>query len=173
MATSLDGFIGRPDGGLDWLTSNESGESGEDYGYQAFLDTVDALVMGRNTFDKVMSFDQWPYSKQVVVLTNRSIELPRDIRDSIEVMSGDPQDIVDRLSEKGFHHLYVEGGRTIQQFLNAGLIQEMTITKLPVIIGEGIPLFASIENDIKLEHLSTSTYGNGFVQSRYKVLHQP
>ncbi len=174
IATSLDGYIARPDGGIDWLTGNDDGNesSNKDYGYREFINSVDAIAMGRNTFDKVLSFDTWPYSKKVVVLTHRPLDISDELSDKVKTASGPPQEIVTRLADQDLNHLYVDGGKTIQQFLNAGLIQEMIITQIPVLIGEGIPLFGPVKNDIKLDHISTRTFENGLVQNHYKVDHK-
>jgi dihydrofolate reductase len=170
IGTSLDGFIAREDGGIDWL--NEFGdEPGEDYGYAAFFDSVDALVMGRNTYDLVRTFPEWPYgTKPVIVLTSRPLDIPAELADRVSTLSGPPAEIVRQLGERGFTHVYVDGGVTIQRFLAAGLIQRMTITRLPVLIGTGIPLFGPVPHDIKLRHVETRTFGNGLVQSTYEVV---
>ena len=173
IATSLDGFIARSDGDLDWL--DEAGEevepeSEEDYGYQAFMDTVDVLVMGRHTFEKVLTLGPWPFeSKRVVVLTSRPLMVPDDLRPVIEVMSGTPEEIAAHLQESGAEHIYVDGGRTIQRFLEAGLIQRLIITRVPVLIGSGIPLIGQLSKDVRLRHLATRSYANGFVQSEYEI----
>ena len=168
IATSLDGFIARPDGDINWL--GEPSEDGEDYGYQEFIDTVDFLVMGRNTYDKVLSFGQWPYSKPVVVLTNRPLTIADDLAKSVETMSGSPADIVDELSKRGVEHLYIDGGKTIQNFLDANLIQRIIITKIPILLGEGIPLFGPLHKNFRLKHVGTQTFANGYVQSEYEVV---
>ena len=168
IATSLDGFIARPDGDINWL--GELSEDGEDYGYQEFIDTVDFLVMGRNTYDKVLSFGQWPYSKPVVVLTNRPLTRADDLAKSVETMSGSPADIVDALSKRGVEHLYIDGGKTIQNFLDANLIQRIIITKIPILLGEGIPLFGPLHKNFRLKHVGTQTFVNGYVQSEYEVV---
>lgn len=172
IATSMDGFIARPDGNIDWLLEHDNRESSnEDYGYREFINSVDAIAMGRNSFDKVLSFDTWPYSKKVVVLTHRPLEISDEVSGKVETASGPPQEVVDQLAGQDLNHLYVDGGKTIQQFLNAGLIQEMIITQIPVLIGEGIPLFGPVKNDIKLQHIATKAFDGGLVQSRYKVNH--
>ena len=170
IATSLDGFIARPDGNIDWLTE-EKPSAGEDYGYNDFIASIDALVMGRHSFEKVLSFDQWPYKNKVIVLSSQSLNIPNRFQKQVSHLSGSPQEIVDQLAEEGYEHLYIDGGKTIQQFLRAGFIQKMIITRIPVLIGEGIPLFGPLEQDIKLEHIKTKAYDNGFVQSRYAVNH--
>lgn len=172
IATSLDGFIARANGGLDWLPGVESEDnSGEDYGYHAFMDSVDYLVMGRNTFDIVLGFGgEWHYGeKRIVVLSSRPVEISERIADTVEWMSGTPREIVEQLAERGAQHLYVDGGVTIQRFLNEGLLQQLIITRIPVLIGDGIPLFGPLPHDIKLRHVETQSYANGMVQSRYLI----
>lgn len=171
IATSLDGFIARPNGAIDWLPAGEDEASGEDYGYREFIDSVDYLVMGRGTFEVVLSFGgEWPYGeKRLVVLSSRPIEIPDRLAGTVEWLSGSPQAVVDRLAERGAQHLYVDGGKTIQGFLAAGLIQHLTITRIPILIGEGLPLFGPVPHDIKLNHIETRSFANGLVQSRYEV----
>ncbi len=170
IATSLDGFIARANGGLDWLTSVESAPTEQDYGYHDFMDTVDTIVMGRNTFELVLTFDTWPYSgKKVVVLSSRPPAIPPHLMDSVEWLSLPPQHLIERLAAQGATHLYVDGGKTIQGFLNAGLINELIITRVPILIGTGVPLFGPLNHDIKLTHIATRQFENGFVQSRYRI----
>lgn len=172
IATSLDGFIAREDGGIDWLpVPDTNSEGGEDYGYNEFINTIDAMVMGRNTYELVLTFDEWYYGDMpVFVLTNRGVEIPDRISKTVSQMSGEPEEIVKRLQEKGYNHLYVDGGKTIQGFLNAGLIDEMIISTIPVLIGSGIPLFGPTNRDIHLEHTGNRTSPDGLVQHRYKVI---
>ena len=170
IATSLDGFIARPDGGLDWLHESATAEKGEDYGYQAFFDTVDVLVMGRNTYEVVRTFGAWPYGDTpVVVLTNREIEIPSVIKGKVESMAGRPGEVVRRLDERGARHLYVDGGKTVQSFLAEGLIDRLILSRIPVLIGRGIPLFGPLPEDIKLRHVETRQYPSGLVQSEYEI----
>lgn len=170
IATSLDGFIARENGDLDWLSGADIEGSGEDYGFHEFMDSVDILVMGRKTFEKVVSSDEWLYgNKQVIVLSSRPVQIPSDLAGTVESQSCTPTELVKQLSERGARHLYIDGGKTIQGFLNAGLIQQIIITRIPVLIGEGIPLFGPVFKDIKLQHIETSSFANGFVQSRYEI----
>ena len=179
IATSLDGFIAREDGALDWLPGTDGTEAGlekpdgsrEDYGYQALMDSVDVLVMGRHSYEMVLSFGDWPYGdKRVVVLSHQAIPIPPTIADTVSASSASPQEVVTQLQQEGLQHIYVDGGKTIQGFLRAGLIQELIITRIPVLIGQGIPLFGPLVQDIKLEHLNTQAYANGLVQSHYRVV---
>ena len=165
IATSLDGFIARADGAIDWLPPGDC----EPHGYDEFMATVDALVIGRKTFETVLTFDTWPYgAKPVFVLsTNTLATVP--LGAVAERMSGDPADIVSQLAARGFRHIYVDGGVTIQRFLQAGLIQRLIITRIPVLIGEGIPLFGATQRDIALKHIATRQYACGLVQSEYEI----
>lgn len=173
IAASLDGFIARKDGSLDWLDkANTLAPKGEDCGYKAFMDSIDALVMGRNTFEKVLSFNcPWPYSeKHVVVLSSKEIAIPDDLRNLVSQASGSPEAIVAKLANKGLKRLYIDGGVTIQKFLAAGLIDRITVTLVPVLIGEGIPLFGSLPKDVSLTLTNSQAFDFGFVQLTYQVL---
>src|ERR1700680_645157 len=167
IATSIDGYIARQDGALDWLPV----DGGEPHGYNEFIATVDAIVIGRKTFEIVLGFDTWPYGKkQVVVLTSRPRELAVPEGAVCDVMSGTPQEVVARLTERGMKHLYIDGGVTIQGFLAAGLIQRLIITRIPVLLGSGIPLFGPLSRDIRLDHMATRTFASGLVQSEYAIV---
>src|ERR1051325_2485014 len=165
IATSLDGFIARSDGGLDWLPPG----GGEPHGYDEFMETVEALVIGRKTYETVLGFDAWPYGeKPVFVLSTRRLAgAPAGA--AVEHMFGAPAEIVAQLSARGIGHIYIDGGITIQGFLRAGLIQRLTITRIPVLLGDGIPLFGATERDIVLTHIATRQYASGLVQSKYAV----
>ena len=166
IGTSLDGFIARPDGRLDWLPQN----GGEPHGYEEFIASVDAIVIGRKTFETVLSFDAWPYgSKPVIVLTRQSSGLKAPDGAVCDFMGGAPSEIVERLSARGIKHAYVDGGVTIQGFLAAGLIQRLIITRIPVLLGSGIPLFGPLPRDVRLQHVATRTFPSGLVQSEYRI----
>lgn len=167
IATSVDGFIARPDGALDWLPQGDV----EEHGYTAFFASVDALVIGRGTFEIVQGFGEWPYKdKPVFVLSSRPLDLSAAGGAPVEQMSGAPAEIVARLEARGIRHIYVDGGITIQRFLRAGLIQRLIITRIPVLIGQGIPLFGALDSDIRLNHVATRHYASGLVQSEYEVV---
>lgn len=171
IATSLDGYIARANDDLDWLPANGEGAEGEDHGYVEFFASVDALVVGRRTLEKVLTFSTWPYGDTpVVVLSGRTTGLPPLPVPTAEYLHATPHEIVERLAARGAQHLYVDGGITIQRFLDAGLIDRMTITRIPIILGAGVPLFGPVHRDIHLRHVWTRTYPSGFVQSQYEVL---
>jgi dihydrofolate reductase len=131
--------------------------------------TVDALVIGRNTYETVLAFDAWPYgAKPVFVLSTHELK-PAPAGAVLERMSGPPEEVVSRLDARGIRHIYVDGGITVQGFLRAGLIQHITITRVPVLIGSGIPLFGATQGDIPLKHIATRHYASGLVQSEYEV----
>lgn len=165
IATSIDGFIAREDGSLDWLPHDDV----EEHGYTEFMAGIDAIVMGRKTFQTALGFGAWPFEKPVFVLSSRASELVAPEGARCEMMSGAPADVVATLAERGMRSLYVDGGVTIQRFLEAGLIQRVTITRIPVLIGSGIPLFGPLSRDVRLTHVATKAYASGLVQSEYVV----
>jgi dihydrofolate reductase len=167
VGTSVDGFMARPNGDFDFLPEG----GGEPHGYTEFMATVDALVIGRKTFEVVLALPEWPYgSKRVVVLSSRPIDFSDLHGGMAEQMAGPPVEIVAKLAASGVKHIYVDGGITIQNFLRAGLVQRLTITRVPVLIGEGIPLFGSLPRDVRLRHVATQPYPSGLVKSEYEVV---
>ncbi len=169
IAISLDGFIARQDGNIDWLTKQQT--SGEDHGYDAFMASVDGLIMGRGTFEKVLTFGDWPYPKPVVVMsrTMSDANVPDELRDKVRVSALGPADIMQELTDKGWARAYVDGGKVIQSFIRAGLISDITLTHIPVLIGEGLPLFGKLNGDVDLEHLETRSFPSGLVSSKYRI----
>jgi len=166
VGTSLDGFIARPNGDLDFLPPG----GGEPHGYDEFIASVDAIVIGRKTFETVLALGPWPYgAKRVVVLSSRPVDLSAASGGVVEQMAGSPAQIVSQLAASGARHLYVDGGITIQGFLRAGLIQRLIITRVPVLIGDGVPLFGTLPGDIRLRHVATRHYPSGLVSSEYHV----
>lgn len=166
VGISVDGFMARADGALDFLPSG----GGEPHGYDEFMSTVDALVIGRKTYETVLGFDTWPYGeKPVFVLSTRELA-PPPAGAIVTWMTGEPKKIASELEARGVHHIYVDGGITIQGFLRAGLIQRLVITRVPVLIGTGIPLFGATAHDIQLRHIATRHYVSGLVQSEYEVV---
>ncbi len=166
IGTSVDGFIARRNGALDFLPEG----GGEPHGYNEFIASVDAIVIGRKTFETVLTFGAWPYGdKRVVVLSSRPLDFSAVRGGVVEQMAGPPAEIVSQLEARGAQHLYVDGGITIQGFLRAGAIQRLIITRVPVLIGDGIPLFGSLPRDIRLRHVATRHYPSGLVQSEYQV----
>lgn len=167
IGTSVDGFIARPNGDLDFLPEG----GGEPHGYDEFFASVDALVIGRKTFETILTFKTWPYGdKRVVVLSSRPLDLSTVNGGAVEQMAGAPAEIARRLAASGAHHLYIDGGITIQRFLREGLVARLIITRVPVLIGEGIPLFGALPRDIRLRHVATRHYPSGLVKSEYEVM---
>lgn len=167
IGTSVDGFIARLNGDLDFLPVG----GGEPHGYNELMASVDALVIGRKTFETVLAFPQWPYGdKRVVVLSSRPIDFSTVRGGVVEQLSGAPDEIVAKLATNGIKHIYVDGGITIQRFLRAGLVHRLTITRVPVLIGEGIPLFGALPRDRRLRHIATQHYPSGLVKSEYEVV---
>lgn len=167
IATSLDGFIARPNGEVDWL-GEPSAEAMDDF--ERLMAGVDCVVMGRATYETVRSFGEWPYTKPVVVLTSRDLKIPTELHDSVQTLSGAVREVCDELASRGFEKLYIDGGRTIRSFLSERLIDRLVLTTAPVLLGEGIPLFGPLDGDTNLQHVMTRVLPEGFVQSEYRVV---
>jgi dihydrofolate reductase len=166
VGTSLDGFIARRNGDFDFLPPG----GGEPHGYEEFIAGIDAIVIGRKTFETVLKLQSWPYGdKRVVVLSNSPVDLSAAKGGRVEQMAGPPDKIIAQLADSGAHHLYIDGGITIQEFLRAGLVQRLIITRVPVLIGDGIPLFGAVPRDIRLRHVMTRQYESGLVSSEYSI----
>ena len=166
IATSLDGFIATLDGGIDWLNEIPNPD-GSDYGFADFMSGIDALVMGRKSFEKVLSFGVWPYDKPVFILSTGNVDIPEELESKIEIIKGSPKEIVSQLKNLGHQNLYVDGGKTIQGFLEADLIDEMIITKVPILLGSGIPLFGKLSQKMQFTHKKTETLNSMLVKSHY------
>jgi dihydrofolate reductase len=163
---SVDGFLARPNHGLDFLDAGGHAP----HGFKEFYASVDVIVIGRRTFEVVLTFGKWAYGKKpVVVLSSRKLDLSKVKSGVVQQLSGDPAEIVAKLRSQGFQHAYIDGGITIQRFLTAAIIDRMIVTRVPILIGEGIPLFGPVPKDIKLDHVATRTYKGGLVQSEYNV----
>jgi dihydrofolate reductase len=189
MGSSLDGFIAREDGGIDWLDFDSADDSGpgssgtddpgsedsdsEDYGFAEFMESVDMLLMGRHTFELVLTFDEWVYGDTHLTVLSSTLgpeAIPAHMEGRVSITSGDPAEILEDLAEKGVQHVYVDGGITVQEFIAAGLIDEITIGIIPILIGDGIPLFGPLEGDVRLQHVATRSFPSGLVQVKYKTL---
>ena len=176
IATSLDGFIARPNHAIDWLENQ--GTTTEEHGYTQFIDSVDGIIFGRKTYEVVLNLtsdDDWPYPKPVIVLsrTLTNSDIPLHLADKVTITDQTPSDLLATLNQKGWKRTYIDGGKTIQSFLNEGLIQDITISTIPILIGQGIPLFGNTPKDIHLELISTRQYPSGLAQSHYRVLVNP
>jgi dihydrofolate reductase len=177
IATSADGYIATPDGGVDWLhtAGNLEADMGtEDMGFQSFIDSVDCMIMGRKCMEMISGMNltsiQWPYGDiRIVVLSNTVKEPPTNLRGKVEMYSDNIQDLIIKLESCGLTHAYIDGGSMITSFINLELINEMTITKAPVLLGEGIPLFGKIKKNVKLENAKASAFQNDFIQVKYSV----
>lgn len=171
IATSLDGFIADENGGIDWLNkANESIPPGEDCGFSQFYATVDVLIMGRNTFNQVIQFKEWPYGNTpVFVLSNTLKTLPSNCPTSVNISNSKPDILIKELIDKGFKHGYIDGGITIQNFLKAGLLNEITVTLIPVTLGTGKLLFSNNKNETWFKLIQSKSYSFGFVQNTYQV----
>lgn len=172
IATSLDGFIARPDGSIDWLDeANKTITPGQDCGFAEFFASVDTLVMGRGTFESVLHLPEWFYGdKPLVVLSQSLTQLPAETPASVSLSAEEIEPLLERLASLGRQHLYIDGGQLIQSFLRQGLIDELTITRIPVLLGSGRPLFGELESDVPLQLISSKSWDFGFVQDHYRVV---
>ena len=168
IATSIDGYIAREDGSIDWLMELPNPDQ-SDYGFSVFLNRVDGIIMGRKTFETVLGFNAWPYphSKMVFVLSTSLNEMPLTLSGHVEIIKGDLTEIIASLKERGFNNLYIDGGKTIQSFLKEDLIDEMIITRIPILLGAGIPLFEKNNMELKFEHVETEVHNNMLAKSKY------
>lgn len=167
IATSLDGFIARPDGTLDWLLSRD--DPTEDHGYDAFIARMDCIVMGRGTYEAVLRFPEWHYTLPVLVLSSTLTTIPDHLQDRVTVAHLSPTDAMDHLATQGHRRAYIDGGQLIQSFLRARLIETLTITTAPVLLGRGRPLFGDLPADIPLTHDTTTAFPSGLVQSTWRI----
>jgi dihydrofolate reductase len=169
IASSFDGFIARPDGDLDWLTGRPVPE-GEDFGYAAFQDGIGAIVMGRESFEKVLTFPDWPYSVPVVVLsrTPERVAVPEGLRDKVRVSGKGPRGALEELGTEGVARVYIDGGQTIRSFIAEGLVRRVIVTLIPVLLGEGRPLWGHGAGDVDLALVKARHWENGFVQVEYR-----
>lgn len=171
IAASLDGYIARLNGNIDWLPTEKDVDGG-DFGYQAFMDTVDTIVMGRRTYETVAGFGgEWPFAgKRVVVLSSQAAGKSRSTSvGEVEWAAGTPQAIMAQLEASGTRQVYIDGGITLQGFLQTGLVDRLIITRVPVLLGQGRPLFGLLQADMPLVHVRTTAFRNGLVQSEYRV----
>ena len=178
IATSVDGFIARTDGSVDWLDTygNQKADMGEDgdMGFNNFIESIDCMIMGRGSMEVLSGFnlspEKWPYrDARVIVLSKTLTEPPQNLKDHVEMYSGDLPKLVETLESEGYQHAYVDGGKTIQSFLNLKLITDMSLTQIPVLLGEGISLFGKTNQDIRLENPEAKVFPNELVQVHYKV----
>ncbi|GAA4887904.1 dihydrofolate reductase family protein [Ferrimonas pelagia] len=168
IATSLDGYIADAEGGLDWLHALPNPHE-SDFGYAEFMAGIDALLMGRTTFETVLSFGiDWPYSKPVFVLSTTLTEVPAELAGKVEIVNGPVAEVVAQLNARGFERLYIDGGRTIQSLLALDMIDELILTRIPVVLGGGVPLFAALPDLQWFTHLATDVHAEQLVQSHYR-----
>jgi dihydrofolate reductase len=169
IATSLDGFIAKEDGDIEWLLSRD--DPSEDHGYNAFIADIDVIVMGRGTYEKALSFKAWPYTKAVLVLSKQlaAAKVPPELEGKLRFSDLSPEAAMQMLVREGSRRAYIDGGKLIQSFLRAGLIADMVVTQVPVLLGQGLPLFGALAGEISLKLLSSKSFPSGLVQSHYQV----
>jgi dihydrofolate reductase len=166
IACSLDGYIADKNGGIEWLSEIPNPDK-SDFGFSEFLERIDAIIMGRNTFETVLSFGEWPYTKKVFVLSNTIQSVPDHLHDKAEIIAGDLKNILSDIYKKGFQDLYIDGGNVIQNFLKEDLIDELIITRIPILLGGGTPLFGELKKPQKYIHIKTEVINDCIIKSSY------
>jgi dihydrofolate reductase len=169
VAASLDGFIARQNGSIDWLEPFNAAE--EDHGYDAFIADKDGIVMGRGTFETVLGFGHWPYALPVIIMSQTLTveDIPDALADLVAICDMDPAELLVALAEEGWQKAYVDGGQLLQSFLRAGLLDDITVTRVPVLLGQGRPLFGTLAADVHLMHQHTFSFPSGLVSTKYKI----
>jgi dihydrofolate reductase len=180
IATSSDGYIASENGGVKWLDTagNPEADMGQqsDMGFNDFMESIDCMIMGRKTMVKLSSFDlsveQWPYGNtRIIALSNRIKQAPENLHGNVEMYSGNLEELISQLEAQGHKHAYIDGGSTITAFLNLGLITDMIITRAPILLGSGIPLFGDLDAQILLNSAEVVAYPNDFISTKYKVMY--
>lgn len=167
VGRSLDGFIAGKNGELDWLDAIPNPD-GSDMGFYSFMARIDAIVMGRNTFEMVCSFGgDWPYKIPVFVLSTSLSAIPEGFNDKASLVEGSLEEVLKSIHGGGFHRLYIDGGITIQHFLKEDLIDELIISTIPILLGGGIPLFQELPNSLAFEHVKSEVFLGQIVQDSY------
>ncbi|AUP80788.1 dihydrofolate reductase family protein [Flavivirga eckloniae] len=168
LGKSIDNYIAGKNGELDWLDMIPNPEQ-NGMGYYELMDEIDAIVMGKTTFESVISFDiDWPYKKHVFVLSYTLKDIPENLKDKVTLLSGTETDVLDAIHKKGFNNLYIDGGKTVQNFLKQDLIDELRLTTIPIILGDGVPLFDVLPKSMVFNHVKTEVFLNQIVQSHYQ-----
>lgn len=178
IATSADGYIATPDGGVEWLASAGCADvdksEPDDMGFKAYIASIDCLIMGRKTLQKLASFnltdEQWPYGdRRIVALSRSQKSLPANLSGKAEFYHGSIPDLLAKLQSEGHQQAYIDGGETITAFIEQRLLDEITVTVAPLLLGEGIPLFGRLSQSVPLHQTRTRHFPNGFVQLHYRL----
>lgn len=170
IATSVDGYIARTDGRIDWLSNSNYAIESEDYGYSAFMENVGCILMGSGTFEVVSAFEDWPYQVPVYVISSRLKQIPEALEGKVFLRSGTLEETIAELLNICDGAIYLDGGKLIQSGLRAGCVNRICVTRVPVLLGDGIPLFGPLNADTHLNHLATKSFSSGFTQSTYEVI---
>lgn len=168
IATSLEGYISRPEGELDWLMDDDFVDEGEDYGFAQLFKSVSCLAIDEQTFETVLHSPEWPFAdKRLVVMSQHLEALPEGLPETVELFDGTPAELIKQLKRDGEKRLLLDGGSLIREFTTAALVDRFILTRIPVLIGSGVPLFGALQRDLKLKHIRTQSYPSGLVQSEY------
>lgn len=178
IATSIDGYIARKNGDISWLQNagNADADMGEnrDMGFKNYLSSVDCIIMGRNTMEKISTFnltdEEWPYGTiPIITLSTTLKSAPENMKNRVEIYAGDTFVLLEQLEKKGYTHAYIDGGATIQHFINLALIDEMTVTRVPILLGEGLSLFGKTSGDIRITEVTSKSFPNDFIQEKFSL----
>ncbi|TGM74944.1 dihydrofolate reductase family protein [Leptospira bouyouniensis] len=170
IASSLDGFIAKKDGSVDWLHAEKYHLENEDFGYTSFMESIDCIVMGRITFETVLQFEPYPFENVPVIVVSNNPNYQIESKHDISIFTHPIRELISYLKTKAYQNVYVDGGKLIQSFLKESLLDEITITQIPILLGSGIPLFGVTDRMIELKHRKTQTFPNGFVQNEYEIV---
>ncbi|TGL33398.1 dihydrofolate reductase family protein [Leptospira perdikensis] len=169
IASSLDGFIARTDGSIDWLSSKEFTLENNDLGYSSFMEGIECIVMGRITFETVLTFETYPFGSIPIYVLTRNLDYKFKSEHPIRIFQGTLEELDSDITKKQFKTVYVDGGKLIQSYLAKHMLNELTITTIPILLGSGLPLFGNSLIERKLNHIQTSTFSNGFIQTKYQI----
>lgn len=170
IATSLDGFIAKKDGSVDWLHSEKYHLENEDFGYSEFMKSIDCIVMGRITFETVLQFEPYPFENVPLIVVTNNPNYQIESKHQISIFTRPLKELIPYLESKKYQNVYVDGGKLIQSFLKESLLDEITITQIPILLGSGIPLFGETDKEIDCKHRKTKSFPNGFVQTEYEIM---
>ena len=170
VGTSIDGYIAGKNDNIDWLVPFQNSEVND--AFQEFNEKIDAIVMGRRTFEVVLAFPNWPYTKKVFVLSTSLKEVRPDLKDNVTILSLPPKELINYLAREGYSCIYVDGGKVIQSFLAEDCIDEMIITRVPLVLGSGISLFGELAKDLLFRHVETKCLSNGLVKTHYERIRE-
>ena len=166
IAASIDGYIAREDDDLDWL--NTVADVNEDYGFENFMSQIDTIILGRKTYKvaiKAYKSSDWPYTNKKIIVLSKTL---KTVIDEATLYSGDLVSLINLLYSEGTNHIWIDGGNTISQFLRLGMVDNMILSIIPILLGQGIRLF-DLNQETPCRLSSSQSYPSGLVQLRYAL----